>query len=116
MPPQVLIRRGDIWYGEFDPVRGHEQGRRRPCAIISANDFNRRLRDLIVVCPLTRTDFPSRLHVELPAGEAGLRSRSYVMCEQIRTISTERLGSRLGSLRPESMARIDDRLRMVLDL
>jgi mRNA interferase MazF len=114
--PQQLLRRGEVWNVDLDPVRGHEQGRRRPCAIVSANAFNRGRHGLVTVCPLTRTEFRTPLHVELPAGEAGLRARSFVLCEQIRTISTDRLVSRLGSLRLSTMTNIDDRLRMVLDL
>jgi mRNA interferase MazF len=114
--PQQLLRRGEIWNVELDPVRGHEQGRRRPCAIVSANAFNRGRHGLVMICPLTRTEFHTPLHVAVPAGEAGLRAPSFVLCEQIRTISTERLVSRLGSLRPTTIASIDDRLRTVLDL
>ena len=116
MAPQQLLRRGEIWNVDLDPVRGHEQGRRRPCAIVSANAFNRGRHGLVMICPLTRTEFRTPLHVELPVGEGGLRARSFVLCEQIRTISTDRLVSRLGSLPPSTMTNIDDRLRMVLDL
>lgn len=116
MAAQQLLRRGEVWNVDLDPVRGHEQGRRPPCAIVSANAFNRGRHGLVMICPLTRTEFRTPLHVELPAGEAGLRARSFVLCEQVRTISTDRLVSRLGSLRPSTMTNIDDRLRMLLDL
>ncbi len=69
-----------------------------------------------MICPLTRTESHIPLHVAVPAGEAGLRAPSFVLCEQVRTISTERLVSRLGSLRPTTIASIDERLRIVLDL
>ncbi len=119
MAPQQLLRRGEVWNVELDPVhmvRGHEQARRRPCAIVSANAFNRGRHGLVMICPLTRTEFRTPLHVEVPAGEAGLRASSVLLCELIRTVSTDRLVSRLGTLRPTTIASIDDRLRIVLDL
>lgn len=112
----IALRRGDLWSAELDPVRGHEQGRRRPCAIVSADVFNRGRHGLVVICPLTRTEYHSPLHIEVPKGEGGLRARSFVLCEQIRTISSERLVSRVGGLRPGSLARIDEGLRVLLNL
>lgn len=109
-------RRGEVWWVDPDPVRGHEQGGLRPCAIVSASVFNRGLHGLVVICPLTQTEYRTPLHVKVAAGEAGLRSRSFVLCEQVRTISTERLVRRMGNLRPETMARVAEGLTILLDL
>jgi mRNA interferase MazF len=112
----IALRRGDLWSAELDPVPGHEQGRRRPCAIVSADVFNRGRHGLVVICPLTRTEYHSPLHIEVAEGEGGLQARSFVLCEQVRTISSERLVLRVGSLRAESLARIDEGLRVLLSL
>jgi mRNA interferase MazF len=48
--------------------------------------------------------------------EGGVRSTSYVLCDQIRTVAKERLGARRGELAETTMNRIAERLRVLLDL
>jgi mRNA interferase MazF len=108
--------RGEIWQARLDPVRGHEQGGTRPTLVISADLLNAGPAQIIVVCPLTTRFRAIPSHVPVAPPEGGLRSTSYVICEQLRAISAERLGARLGELTPETMAAIDDRLRILLDL
>ena len=108
--------RGDVWHVDPDPVRGHEQGRSRPAVIVSADEFNVGPSALVIVCLMTTTDRRIRSHVKIDPPEGGLRRPSFVQCEQVRTISTERLISRFGTLSPVSMAAIDDRLRILFDL
>ena len=108
--------RGDVWHVDPDPVRGHEQGRPRPAVIVSADEFNIGPSALVIVCLMTTRDRQIRSHVRIDPPEGGLRRASFVQCEQVRTISTERLISRFGALGPTSMAAIDDRLRILLDL
>jgi mRNA interferase MazF len=115
VPPRKL-RRGDVWWIDADPVRGHEQAGTRPAVVVSADDFNTGPTGLIVVCPLTRTDYRSPLHVAVDPPDGGLRSRSFVLCEQIRAVSIERLESRVGRLGIPTVASIDRRLRLLLDL
>lgn len=110
------FRRGDVWRGDLDPVRGHEQGRARPVVIISADVFNAGPAQLVLICPITTRFRRIPSHVPVAPPEGGLRAHSYVVCEQVRAISTERLGPRLGELDRPSMAAIDERLRILLDL
>ena len=110
------FRRGDVWRGELDPVRGHEQGRARPVVIVSADLFNAGPARLVVVCPITTRFRRIPSHVPVAPPEGGLRAQRYVVCEQVRTVSTERLVLRLGELARPSMAAIDERLRILLDL
>lgn len=109
-------KHGEVWQVDFDPVRGHEQGRRRPAVIVSADIFNEGPAQLVVVCPLTsrQRSIGSRVPVAPPDG--GVRVQSFVICEQIRTISTDRIGPHLGKLSPQTMAAIEERLRILLDL
>lgn len=108
--------RGDVWHIDPDPVRGHEQGRPRPAVIVSADELNIGPSALVIVCLMTTTDRRIPSHVRVDPPEGGLRRPSFVQCEQVRTISTERLISRLGALNSASMAAIDERLRILLDL
>lgn len=109
-------RRGEVWWMEPDPVRGHEQGGRRPAVVVSVDRFNRSRIDLVVVCPLTRSHTPVSLHVSIDPPEGGLRDRSHVLVEHVRSISVERLGTRIGRLTPRTTALIEDRLGRILGI
>ncbi|MGD0088670.1 MAG: type II toxin-antitoxin system PemK/MazF family toxin, partial [Planctomycetota bacterium] len=62
--------RGEVWRVDFEPVRGHEQGRARPALIVSNDMLNRSSADLITVVPLTSKDrpLPSFLRIDPPEG------------------------------------------------
>jgi mRNA interferase MazF len=92
------IQSGDIWDAVLDPIRGHEQGGFRPVIIVSGNWFNEIANGMMWMVPVTRTykGFPS--HIELAGPDSGLTSTSYAMCEQIRSISHERLKRKRGSI------------------
>lgn len=113
---ETSTRRGDVWQVDFEPVRGHERGRERPAVVVSADDFNAGPSGLVVVCPMTTRERRIRFHVPIQPPEGGLRVRSFVLCDQVRTVSTERLMSRSGALAAASMTAIDERLRILLDL
>ena len=66
---------------------------------------------LIVTCPLTRSETPRLLHVRIDPPEANLSARSFVLIEQVRSISVERLGPRIGKVTPATSAAIDKQLR-----
>lgn len=109
-------RRGEVWRIDFDPVRGHEQGRERPAVIVSADSFNAGAAGLVVVCPMTTRERGIRFHVPVEPPEGGVRARTQVLCDQVRTVSVERLSRRVGALSRTSMQLIDERLRILLDL
>jgi mRNA interferase MazF len=50
--------RGEIWLCDFEPVRGHEQGLRRPALVVSTDIFNKGPADLLIVLPLTGQQSP----------------------------------------------------------
>lgn len=108
--------RGDVWLVDLDPVRGHEQAGRRPCTVISVDLFNHGPSGLILALPITTRDRGIPFHVAVSPPEAGLRERSFIKCEDLRSISKERLVERWGSLSPGTVAKIEDRLRIILGL
>lgn len=108
--------RGEIWLADLNPTRGHEQSGRRPVLVVSEDLFNRGPVGLVVVLPLTSTIRNVPSHVPVTPPEGGVRSPSAVLCEAIRSISTERLILRWGSVRSQTMAAIEDRLRILLRL
>ena len=108
--------RGDVWQANLNPTMGHETRGMRPCLIVSVDLFNRGPAGLVVVLPITTRDKGIPLHVAVDPPEGGLTKRSYVRCEEPRSISKERLTKRLGELAAPTMEEVSDRLRILLGL
>ena len=105
--------RGEVWWVDLDPTRGHEQAGRRPGLIVSADEFNTGPAGLLVVLPITSKEKKIALHVEIAPPEGGLRSRSWVKCEDVRSVAKERLSRKLGTVNPQTLAQVEHRLRML---
>lgn len=108
--------RGDIWLADLDPTRGREQAGRRPTLIVSGDDFNAGPRRLVMLIPLTTAPRGFLWHVPVMPPEGGLRQPSLIMCEQLRAASIERLVVRWGAVASATLARVEERLRILLDL
>lgn len=106
MPSTRTPKQGEVWIAYLDPIAGREQGGVRPVLVVSNNAFNALPHDLCMVVPLTRTDRNLLTHVRLLAPEGGLRDDSVAMCDQIRTISLERIRSFRGTVTNESLQAI----------
>jgi mRNA interferase MazF len=101
---------------DLDPTIGHEQAGKRPALVLSVDPFNQSPAELVIVLPLTSRDKGIRSHVEIPQGTGGLRLRSFVKCEDVRSISTQRLGRRLGAVGSDVLERAEDIVRILLGL
>ena len=108
--------RGDIWYVNLDPSRGREQSGVRPGLIISVDQFNQGPADRVVLLPITSKPKGIPFHVEVHPPEGGLGMKSFIKCEDIRSISRERLSKRIGMVSGETLALVEDRLRILLCL
>ena len=84
--------------------------------IISVDLFNSGPADLIVVLPITSQAKGIPFHVPLNPPEGGVTKVSFIKCEDIRSISKERLIRRFGSVSDKTIDAVDDRLRILLDL
>ena len=114
----VVSRRGDIWWANLDPAIGHEQSGRRPVVIISDDRFNAGPRQLVMVLPMTRVLKRYRLHVTVQPSETGLRDPGAIMCDQLRTVSVQRLVGHhpVGRISADTLATIDRRLIWALGI
>jgi mRNA interferase MazF len=81
---------------DLDPVVGHEQGGMRPVLIVSGDRINSLPSELISILPVTTRDRRLAFHYRLEAGKSGLPATSFVLCDQIRTISKMRLLRHIG--------------------
>ncbi len=95
----MMVKRGEIWLADMNPVRGSEQAGRRPIIIFQNNLINRFTSTSIAI-PLTtnvrRAALPSC--IKIPKGEGGLARDSVALCHQLRVLDKLRLKRKLGSI------------------
>ena len=108
--------RGEIWTVNLNPVRGHEQAGFRPGLVISVDTFNHGPAGLVVIIPITTKEKGIPFHVAINAPEAGVSKKSFIKCEDVRSISTERLSKCLGKVLSGTLKAVEDRLKILLDL
>jgi mRNA interferase MazF len=109
-------QRGDIWIADFWPVRGHEQGGVRPALVVSPDLLNRGPSELVALVPLTTRDRGIAAHVPILPPEGGARQSSFILCDQLRIASQERLHLRLGTVSQETLTAVEYWLRIFLGL
>jgi mRNA interferase MazF len=114
--PEVNCYRGELWFVDLDPSKGREQSGRRPCLIVSDDRFNRSAADLVIIIPITSKDKGIPSHVEINPPEGGLKLRSFIKCEDIRSISIERLIKVMGTVKLSTLESVGQRLRLLLNL
>lgn len=114
-----MPRHGEVHWADLDPVVGHELGggKPRPVVVISVDAFNESV-DKVIVVPSTSTRRASPTQVAWPVRTAQGVRHSYFSCEDVRSISVERLRGRIGAgLLPAAvMAEIEQVLRYQLGL
>jgi mRNA interferase MazF len=111
------IGRGRIWVVSFGPPVGREQGDTRPALVISSDRFNEiRSAGLAFVIPLTATDRGFYTHVGIEPPEGGVKTRSFIMCEQAKNVSTRRFVEPWGYVSSSTLARVEEVLGFLLDL
>jgi mRNA interferase MazF len=112
----ILPSRGEVWFADLNPTLGREQAGKRPVLVISTNDFNHGPAELVVVAPITSKKKGVPWHVAVSPLEGGLRSKSYIRCEDVRSISRARLSKRFGAISQATIAAVEDRLRILMEL
>ncbi|MBZ4687925.1 MAG: mRNA interferase MazF [Clostridia bacterium] len=108
--------RGEVWLVELNPVRGHEQAGTRPCLVVSVDLFNHGPADLAVVLPITTKNKGIPFHAEIMPPEGGLKERCFIKCEDVRSVSTDRFIERWGAVSLDTLALVEDRLRILMGL
>lgn len=110
------MKRGEIYYANLDPTIGSEIKKKRPVLIIS-NDANNKVAQTVTVIPITSNI--TRVHsfeVALPSKLSGLKKDSKLQCQQIRTISKLRLGSKaIGKIDKTILNQVQSALELHLD-
>ncbi len=100
-------RRGDVILIDLDPVKGHEQGGRRPAVVLSADQYNR-IVGLAVVVPITTKPKGYPFEVKIPQGS---RVKGTILADHIKCIDWQvRNADLFDSLPYEVLQEIEDKL------
>src|SRR5689334_11819183 len=112
--------RGEIWLADLGTGRGHEQSGQRPVLVVSDDGLNSGLEGLVMVLPLTSKVTKSKkipAHIPIDPPEGGVKSASVILCDQLRTITKDRLGKAAwGTVSATTMADVETVLRNLLAL
>ena len=109
-------KRGEIWLTQLSPTRRHEQSGTRPVLIFSDDSFNESAAELVIIVPATTTRRGLPYHVEVNAPEGGLRRTSFLKCEDIRSVSMQRLVERWGEVSGTTLDSVAYGVRRLLRL
>ena len=112
-----MIKRGEVYYADLNPVVGSEQGGIRPIVVLQ-NDVGNKFSPTIIAAATTSKLEKAKLptHIELPKGTTILPKNSLVLLEQIRTIDKSRIKEKIGELPPNVMSQIEQALLISLGL
>lgn len=107
------ILRGDIFWADLDPTKGHEQAGMRPVVILSHEVFNERSGTVIAMALTSqpqKVDFPLALEIK----SHRLPKKSWVKISQIRTLSVRRITKRMGRVSAEELNELVEGLNEII--
>jgi mRNA interferase MazF len=108
-----VLSRGDVVWADLNPVRGREQAGRRPVLIVSVDVFNQRSGTVIA---MAITSKPQKAGYPLTLKLSGkqLPQEAWVKISQVRTLSTERVGKKLGRVEDAELEKVIDGLNEII--
>lgn len=108
------VSQAEVWELDLDPAIGREQRGRRLALVISVDGMNHGPIGIAIAVPITKIahpEIPTRVPIDPPEG--GLKVPSFIICEQVRAMSTERFLEHWGTVRPETLRKVLRLLRLL---
>ncbi len=109
-----MIRQGDIYYADLNPVKGHDQSGVRPVLVIQRDILNKHL-NTVIIAPITKNLQAKGLLTTwfLPAKTTHLKTDSIALLFQLRTIDKSRLARKISALPPPQLSLIREQLTLL---
>ena len=107
------ILRGEVYWANLDPTKGHEQSGMRPVLVLSQDVFNDRS-GVVIAVALTSQPQKAGFPLTLPLSSSALPKKSWVKISQIRTLSQERLEKRIAKISPEELDLVIEGLNEII--
>ena len=106
---------GVVAWATLEPVRGREQGGHRPVLVIASTGYLDAITTLVIVLPISTVDRGWPNHIAI-VGPSGLDRPSWIMSEQPRTLSRERITGIAGHVSQGCLKEVRLWLSDLLDL
>ena len=114
----MVIERGEIWWADLPEPVGSEPGYRRPVLVVQANDFNRSQISTVITVVITSNTKLAKApgNVLLSKKMTGLPKTSVANISQTITIDKGFLTEKVGKLDSKTFKKIEQGLRLILQL
>ena len=109
-----MIRQGEIYFADLNPIKGHEQSGIRPVLIVQ-NDFLNKNLNTVIIAPIT-TNLSAKGMLTtffIDHTSSGLSRDSVALLFQIRTIDKIRLKIKAGKISNQQITKIREQLSFV---
>jgi mRNA interferase MazF len=113
----MTTKKFEIWLANLDPRFGTETGKTRPVLVVQSDLLNK-VHPSTLICPVTTNIKPGSqiLRVNLKKGTANVIEDCDIMIDQLRAIDNKRLIKRIGSLPDTISERVNENIKIILDL
>ena len=113
----MKIKKYEVWVANLDPNLGTEPGKTRPVVVVQTDLLNG-MHPSTIICPITTNIEKSSdiLRVHLRQNEAGLKTDSDILVDQVRAIDNRRLIRRLGIISEQSKIKLIENIAVILDI
>lgn len=110
------IKRGEIYWVDWNPGRGSEQSGLRPALVIQNDIGNKYSPTTIIAALTTAVEKQYPFTVKVSAKESGLPKDSTANLAVIMTIDKTRLVNKCGELNHKKMIEVDQAIKVSLGL